>query len=323
MRIMQMVWPIAGAFTIARGSRTQALTVVVELRRDGVCGYGECTPYPRYGESVESVCDLIGSIRIAVENGFDRQDLQRLLPPGAARNAVDCALWDLEAKTTGSSAAQLAGLAMMEPRTTAYTISLGSPEEMAGNARAAANRELLKIKLGADGDSERMQAVREAAPDARLILDANEGWTDENAGDLLEVAHAIGASLVEQPLPVGKDGILAEIEHTVPVCADESLHTQADLPGLRARYDCVNIKLDKTGGLTEALATQRAARALGLQIMIGCMVASSLAMAPAMILAQDAEFVDLDGPLLLAEDCDHPIEYPGSLINPPSPLLWG
>ncbi len=323
IQIRPEVWPIAGSFTIARGSRTEVQTVVVEIERAGIVGRGECTPYPRYNESVESVSQLIESIRTALENGFDRDDLQRLLPAGAARNAVDCALWDLEAKSTGKTAVDLAGLAPLEAQLTAYTISLGRPEQMAGDTRKAASRKLLKIKLGADGDGARMLAVREAAPDARLILDANEGWCEQNVEAMLAIAMRIGADVVEQPLPAAGDDILSGIKRPVAVCADESFHTRSDLPSLREKYDCVNIKLDKTGGLSEALLVQRQARELGFQIMVGCMVASSLAMAPAILLAQDAEFVDLDGPLLLANDCEHPISYPGSMIEPASRLLWG
>lgn len=323
IRILPTVWPIAGSFTIARGSRTQVQTVVVEIERAGIVGRGECTPYPRYNESVESVTQLIESIRIAVENGFDRDDLSRLLPAGAARNAVDCALWDLEAKSSGKTVAELAGLPPLEAQLTAYTISLGTPGQMAEDTRKAVSRKLLKIKLGSEDDEARMLAVREAAPEAKLILDANEGWSKQNVEQMLAVAKLIGAEVVEQPLPAADDSILSTIERPVSVCADESFHTRNDLAGLRTKYDCLNIKLDKTGGLSEALLVQKEARKHGFQIMVGCMVASSLAMAPAMLLAQDAEFVDLDGPLLLASDCDHPISYPGSMIEPPSRLLWG
>lgn len=319
----QCRWPFAGNFTIARGSRTTVDTIHVLIEENGHTGRAECTPYPRYDESVDSVVTLIESMRDAVECGLDRQELQTGLSAGAARNALDCALWDLEAKKSGTSAAELAAVTPLKPVTTAYTISLGPPEKMAADAARASHRELLKIKLGSNGDEERMHAVREAVPHARLILDANEGWSASELPNLMQTARSIGADLIEQPLPAGKDEMLSQIERLVPVCADESLHTRDQLADLRDRYDCINIKLDKTGGLTEALLLHRQARKQGFQIMVGCMAASSLAMAPALLLAQDAEFVDLDGPLLLAEDFKPPLVYSGSLVNPPDPALWG
>jgi L-alanine-DL-glutamate epimerase-like enolase superfamily enzyme len=245
------------------------------------------------------------------------------MPQGAARNAVDCALWDLEAKRAGERAWALAGIAAPTPLITAYTLSLGAPEVMAAEARRQARRPLLKIKLGADGDPERMRAVREAAPDAALIVDANEGWGEAMLEANLAAAAACGVALVEQPLPAGKDDLLADIPHPVPVCADESVHSPEDLPRLRRLYDAVNIKLDKTGGLTAGLSLRRAAEDLGLRIMVGCMVGTSLAMAPAVLLAQGAEWVDLDGPLLLARDREPGLRYEGSLVHPPTPELWG
>ncbi|MGA9602993.1 MAG: dipeptide epimerase, partial [Methyloceanibacter sp.] len=249
--------------------------------------------------------------------------LQSLLPPGAARNALDCALWDLEAKQSGKRAAELAGLPPLHPVTTAFTLSLGSPEAMAAKAREACHYPLLKLKFGGDGDKERLRAVREAVPLARLIVDANEAWQPHDVESLLAAAAAEGVELVEQPLPAGRDGLLAQIERPVPVCADESVHDSASLEALASRYDAVNIKLDKTGGLTEALRTATLARALGLKIMVGSMVATSLAIAPALLLAQEADFVDLDGPLLLARDRVPGLSYEGALVFPPEPALWG
>ncbi|QAY95988.1 L-Ala-D/L-Glu epimerase [Methylovirgula ligni] len=315
-------FPIAGAFVISRGAKTEAVTVVATIEAGGHRGRGECVPYARYGESIESVVAQIESLRHDIETGTGRDALQRLLPHGAARNALDCALWDLEAKIQGLSAFELAGLAPPEPVVTAYTLSLGTPEAMAAAARAA-NRPLLKLKLAGDGDAERLAAVRAAVPAATLIVDANEAWSAANLDANLAACVAQGVALIEQPLPAGEDAILAEIAHPVPLCADESLHDRADLAHLRGRYEAINIKLDKTGGLTEALALATAAEALGLQLMIGCMVASSLAMAPALLLAGRARYVDLDGPLLLARDRPDGLLYEGARVFPAAPALWG
>ncbi len=315
-------FPIAGAFVISRGAKTEAVTVVATIEAGGHRGRGECVPYARYGESIESVVAQIESLRRDIETGTGRDTLQRLLPHGAARNALDCALWDLEAKIRDLSAFELAGLAPPEPVVTAYTLSLGTPEAMAAAARAA-NRPLLKLKLAGDGDTERLAAVRAAAPAATLIVDANEAWSAANLDANLAACVAQGVVLIEQPLPAGEDAILAEIAHPVPLCADESLHDRADLAHLRGRYEAINIKLDKTGGLTEALALATAAEALGFQLMIGCMVASSLAMAPALLLAGRARYVDLDGPLLLARDRPEGLVYEGARVFPAAPALWG
>ena len=323
MEIKAEVFPIAGSFTISRGARTHAHVVRVVLQENGHTAQGECVPYPRYDESVDSVTAQIEAARATIESGCGREELQKIMPAGAARNAVDCALWDLEAKASGKTAAEIAGLPPLKPAITAFTISLGDPEKMFGDARKAAHRELLKVKLGGDGDAERIAAVRDGAPDSTIILDANEAWRESLFEPLMAAAVKAGAALVEQPLPAGEDAILKSAVRPVPVCADESLHTRAELAALRERYDCVNIKLDKAGGLTEALMLQREARTLGFQIMTGCMVGTSLGMAPAMLIAQDAAFVDLDGPLLLAEDREPPIEFPGSSIMPPPRALWG
>jgi L-alanine-DL-glutamate epimerase-like enolase superfamily enzyme len=316
-------FPIAGSFTISRGAKTEAVTVVAELRQGGRTGRGECVPYPRYGETPEATLKALEAIREAVSDGFDRQALQTAMPAGAARNALDCAFVDLEAKCGGKRAWDLLGRPAPQPCTTAYTISLGSPDAMAAATAKAAHRPLLKIKLGGDGDGERIAAVRRAAPKSELIVDANEAWTPSDLERNLAACAEAGVTLVEQPLPSGWDDMLGRIRRPVRVCADESVHDRKSLEGLRGRYDAVNIKLDKTGGLTEALAMADAANAVGFDIMVGCMVATSLAMAPAMLLTAQARFVDLDGPLLLARDRDHGLRYDGSLVHPPDAALWG
>jgi L-alanine-DL-glutamate epimerase-like enolase superfamily enzyme len=314
---------IAGSFAISRGARTEAATVVAEVSRGGLVGRGECVPYPRYGETPEATLRAIEGLREKISGGLDRYGLQAGMPAGAARNAVDCALIDLEAKCSDQRAWTLLGRKEPQPCMTAYTISLAAPEAMAMATARAAHRPLLKIKLGGDGDQERIAAVRRAAPKAELIVDANEAWTPANLERNLAACAEAGVTLVEQPLPAGGDGLLAKIRRPLAVCADESAHDRRSLDGLRERYDVVNIKLDKTGGLTEALNMADAARALGFDIMIGCMVATSLSMAPAMLLTPLARFVDLDGPLLLAQDRDHGLRYDGSLVHPPEPALWG
>jgi L-alanine-DL-glutamate epimerase-like enolase superfamily enzyme len=316
-------WPIAGAFTISRGAKTEAVTVVAEVSQGGHTGRGECVPYARYGETPEATLAALLSMRAALRKGLSRQALQGALPAGAARNALDCALIDLEAKIGGRRAWELLGRPAPRACTTAFTISLGTPEAMAAATAKAANRPLLKIKLGGDGDGDRIAAVRREAPESELIVDANEAWTPANLEQNLAACEAVGVTLIEQPLRAGQDGLLARIRRPVAVCADESVHDRASLDGLRERYDAINIKLDKTGGLTEALAMADAARALGFEIMVGCMVATSLAMAPAMLLTPQARFVDLDGPLLLAGDRDGGLRYDGSTVYPPEAALWG
>lgn len=323
LEIARESWPIAGSFTIARGSKTVADVVVVTLRRGARQGRGECVPYPRYGETVEGVAAALERARAAIEAGARRDDVPRLVEPRAARNALDCALWDLEAKCSGMPVWQLAGLAAPEPVITAFTLSLDRPEAMAGAARLAADRPLLKIKLGQDGDEERLRCIREAAPAARLIVDANEGWTAGKLEALLSVCAETGVELVEQPLPAADDEALRHVARSVPVCADESLHDRGGLASLVGKYDAINIKLDKTGGLTEALALAQQARRMGFKLMVGCMLATSLGMAPAVLLAQLADVVDLDGPLLLKRDRLPGLRYEGSLMHPPSPALWG
>lgn len=316
-------WPIAGAFTIARGAKTEAHVVVATVTEGGVVGRGEATPYARYGETVEGELQRIESARAAVEAGADRIALQDLLPPGAARNALDCALWDLEAKRAGRPAWALAGRARLDPVKTCYTISLGDPAAMAEAARANQRRPFLKLKIGGPGDLDRVAAVREAAPRSRLVVDANEALTFDDLRRLAPEFARLDVKLIEQPLPAGADAELEGFESPVLLCADESLHTRTELDACARRYGCVNVKLDKTGGLTEALALTAAARERGLAVMAGCMVATSLAMAPALIVAQGAEFVDLDGPLLLARDREPGLNFVGSVVEPPPAALWG
>jgi L-alanine-DL-glutamate epimerase-like enolase superfamily enzyme len=310
---------LADAFTISRGTKTAAEVVTVCAEAGGYRGYGECVPYARYGESRASVKAQIKALPVDVT----RATLQGLLPPGAARNAVDCALWDLEARCAGVRVWDLAGLPAPGPQITAFTLSLDTPDEMRRAAERHRHRPILKIKLGTPDDLPRLEAVRAGAPVSRIIVDANEGWSVEAYTALAPHLLALGVDLVEPPLPAGADGALAGIARPVPVCADESCHDAASLPALRGKYDVVNIKLDKTGGLTGALALRDAALAEGFGVMVGCMVGSSLAMAPAVLVAQGAAFTDLDGPLLLAEDRAHPLHYDERGIHPPDRDLWG
>ncbi|MCG7621872.1 N-acetyl-D-Glu racemase DgcA [Epibacterium sp. Ofav1-8] len=313
------VFKLAQVFTISRGSRTEAKVLTVRVEDGDHVGWGECVPYARYDETLESVTAQIE----ALPDVFARAELQRLLPAGAARNAVDCALWDLEAKKAGKPVWELAGLDQPGPEITAYTLSLASPEEMQKQAAENAHRPLLKIKLGTPEDMPRLEAVRAGAPEARIIIDANEGWSAEVYAELAPHLVRLGVELVEQPLPAGEDEALIGMERPVPVCADESAHDCASLPKLKGKYDVVNIKLDKTGGLTEALKLRDAALAEGYQVMVGCMVGSSLAMAPATLVAQGALVTDLDGPLLLAEDRPEPLTFDAEGVHPPRPALWG
>jgi len=317
-------FPIAGSFTISRGSKTSAEVIVVTLEEDGASGRGEGLPYPRYDETVEGCIAAIEAERPAIEAGISRTDVAGLVAPKAARNALDCALWDLEAKRTGNPVWQLAGLEEPRPLVTAYTISFGSPEAMGAAAAKAASRPVLKLKLGGEGDIERLEAVRQAAPKTRLIVDGNEGCSPETLGDLAAAAARLGIELIEQPLPAGDDDALRQLKRRpVPICADESAHDAASLPRLIGKYDAVNIKLDKTGGLTGALELARSAEKAGFTLMTGCMLASSLSMAPAMLVGQLSQVVDLDAPLLLAGDRAPGIRYDGSLMYPPPPELWG
>ena len=324
LHVETQTFPLAAAFSISRGTKTEANVVVVELRDGPYVGRGECVPYARYGESLDSVMAQIEGVGDALRGGAGPAEIQPLLPAGAARNAVDCALWDLEAKRFAMPVWKLANLTKApEAVTTAYTISLGAPEAMAASARANAHRPLMKLKLTGEGDLERVSAVREAAPDTALIVDANEGWNPDQVEPFSAALAKLGVQLIEQPLPADRDEALASLSHPVPICADESAHARHGLEQLIGRYDVINIKLDKTGGLTEALALKDAAMAAGLGIMVGCMVGTSLGMAPAFLVAQGARFVDLDGPLLLAKDRADGFVFEGSRMLPPSPALWG
>jgi L-alanine-DL-glutamate epimerase-like enolase superfamily enzyme len=315
IRVTRDTFQLAEVFTISRGSRTEAQVLTVHIEKDGHIGRGECVPYARYGETLDSVAAQI--------EGFATGTALADMPAGAARNAVDCALWDLQAKASGQRAWDIADQPTPDPVTSADTLSLDTPDNMRTSAAKHAHRPLLKIKLGTPDDMARLEAVRAGAPKAAIIVDANEGWTAEVYTDLAPHLIRLGVQMVEQPLPAGEDEMLAEIARPLPICADESCHDRASLPGLKGKYDMVNIKLDKTGGLTEALALRDAARAEGYTVMVGCMVGSSLAMAPAMIVAQGAEIVDLDGPLLLAEDRTPPLRFDGSTVYPPDAALWG
>ena len=319
LTINRDVFPLAQVFTISRGSRTEAKVLSVQINRNGQSGWGECVPYARYEETAASVSAQIKSLPEA----FDRQSLYELLPPGAARNAVDCALWDLEAKESGKRAWHLAGLPTPGPEITAYTLSLDSPKNMRAQAAVHAHRPLLKIKLGTPDDMPRLEAVRSGAPRSDIIVDANEGWSAEVYADLAPHLLRLGVKLVEQPLPAADDDALLDLKRPVPVCADESAHDRTSLKHLAGKYDVVNIKLDKTGGLTEALALKRDALAQGFEVMVGCMVGSSLAMAPATLVAQGALITDLDGPRLLAEDRATPMHFDAAGIHPPDAALWG
>ena len=318
-------WPLRQRFAIARGSKIAADTISVAISENGHTGFGEAVPYQRYGESMETVSAAIEGVQAAIEGGLNRSDLQDALLPGAARNALDCALWDLQAKQSGVAAWQTAGLAALQPKTSAYTIVLDDALRMAERAAAAQAYPLLKIKLGgADGlmaDITRLSAIAEARPDAQLIVDSNEGWQADELARYADKLGQFGVSFFEQPVPQAQEAALNAI--SLPFCADESVHDSSDIAALPEAYSWVNIKLDKTGGLTEALACIKAARAADKKIMVGCMVASSLAMAPAMLLAQQADMIDLDGPLFLTEDCPHGLRYDGAQVFPPDPKLWG
>lgn len=317
-------WPIRGTFTVSRGGKKEADVVVVTIRDGAHSGLGECVPYPHYGETVRSVQEQIASVKEKIEQGASRDELQRLLPAGAARNALDCALWDLEAKRKGKTIWGLVGIENPKPMQTAYTVSLDIPRAMAKVAADAAQHySLLKIKLGGDGDEERLKQIREAAPRARLTVDANEGWNESNVEKMVHACESVGVELIEQPLPAKNDEALRGLKTSIKLCADESAHTSSDIQKLVGRYGAVNIKLDKTGGLTEALAMARKAKGAGLSVMAGCMVSTSLSMAPATVIAQLADYVDLDGPLLLERDREPSIQYQDDAILPTTPELWG
>jgi L-Ala-D/L-Glu epimerase len=315
-------WPLRETFRISRGSRTEARVVVVAINDGEFTGHGECVPIARYQQSTESVLAQIASVRNALP--LDRDRLQQLLPPGAARNAVDCALWDLEAKRSGKRAWELANLAMVDQVETSFTVSLDTPEKMAAVANANRRAPLLKLKLGGDDlDLARVEAAHEAAPRARLLVDANESWTAEHYRRAVPKLKTLGVELIEQPFPADADEVLETLEHPVPVCADESCHTSADLSRLTNRYEAINVKLDKTGGLTEALRMCTRAREGEFKILVGCMVCTSLSVAPARLLASNADYVDLDGPLLLTRDRENGLNYQDRKIGLPARKLWG
>ena len=313
------IFPLAHVFRISRGARTQAEVVTVTIEKDGVTGRGECVPYARYNETLESVIKQVESLPADI----DKETLQDTLPPGAARNAVDCALWDFECKKRDQRIWKIAGIQVPEQKITAYTLSLDEPENMFKQAQKNSNRPLLKIKLGTPNDMPRLEAVRKGAPNSEIIVDANEGWDAELYSQLAPELVRLGVKLVEQPLPADQDDDLIGLPRPLPICADESCHDRKSLEKLIGKYDFVNIKLDKTGGLTEALQLKDKALEAGFKIMVGCMVGSSLAMAPATLIAQNATFVDLDGPLLLAHDRRHGLLYDESWVHPPLKDLWG
>ena len=316
------IWPLKEVFRISRGSRTEAQVVVVTVSDGKHTGRGEGVPIKRYNQNIASVLAQIESVK-RVPN-LDRHLAQKLLPTGAARNALDCALWDLEAKRSGKRMWELANLPIVDQVETSFTISLDSPEKMAASAKANSNQRILKLKLGGDAlDLQRVEAVREAAPMSRLLIDANESWSLKHYRKIIPALKGLGVELVEQPFPADADEVLESLDHPVPVCADESCHTTTDLPRLKNRYEVINVKLDKTGGLTEALRLCEQARESGFKLLIGCMVGTSLSMAPARLLASAAEWVDLDGPLLLARDCDHALPYENGRIGIPPRELWG
>lgn len=316
-------WLIEGSFTISRGSRTHANVVVVELQQGEHTGRGECVPYARYDESIESVIAELAALEDKIVAGLTRQEMQSLLPSGAARNALDCAYWDLTCKQSGQRIWQQLEVAQPESVITAFTLSLDTPERMKAAAIKNAHRPLLKLKLAGEGDVERVAAVREGSPNARIIVDANEGWNEAQYLEMVPELVKLNVEMIEQPFPASDDGALAHLPRPITLCADESCHDSSSLKNIIGRYDMINIKLDKTGGLTEAIALKEEAEKAGLQIMVGCMVATSLAMAPAFIVAQNVQIVDLDGPLLLAEDRQSGIQFDESLMNVYQAALWG
>lgn len=321
INIEKQSYPIRGEFRISRGAKTEAEVIFCQIEQDGLIGHSECVPYSRYGEDMDSVFAQIEAVKYRDQTDLEKQIAK--IKPGAARNALDCAMWDWKAKSGGKPVADQICRMTPRPVETAFTLSLDTPDRMADAARAASHRTVIKIKLGGDNDIACMHAVTANAPNSRIIIDANEAWTGEIFAQMMREASRLKIALIEQPLPVDDDDLLRGIPHPVPICADESVHTSAELGKLRGKYDFVNIKLDKTGGLTEALRLREKARELGFGIMVGCMVGTSLAMAPAVLLAQDAEFIDLDGPLLLAKDRSPALHYFGSTVSPPTSSLWG
>ncbi len=323
LTVTRRAWPLARPFSTPHGARTVADVVVAELYDGNARGRGECVPLQRYGESVDSVIAALEAMKAAVFSGLNRDTLQDAMPPGAARNALDCAFWDIDAKRTYCSVADMAGLNADAPVVTSFTLAFDTPENMAEQAAANRARPIFTVKLGGDGDIERVRAVRQAAPASRLFVDVNESWTESQLAALMPMLVDLRVELIEQPLPADADDALARMEHPIPLCADESCRTIADLDRLGGKYEAINIKLDKVGGLTEALALAAEAKRRGLRIMAGGMIGTSLGIAPALLVAQHANIVDLDGPLHLAIDRGAGLRYTGSTINPADPNLWG
>lgn len=323
LAVSDEAWPLARPFAISRGTKTEAHVVIAEINDGGARGRGECVPYAHYDETVHGVSEQIKGQTGAVAFGLDGYGLSERLSAGAARNALDSALWDLQAKMTGMRVWDLVELPAPAPAVTATTIGIGAPGDMGAQARALASSPLIKVKLDDTDVVERLEAVRAEAPTSRLIIDPNEGWSVSALANYAPELVRLGVEMIEQPVPTGNDAGLADFESPIPICADEACHTVADLPGLVGKYQMINIKLDKTGGLTEALFLARAAEQVGMGIMVGCMVATSLAMAPATLLGGFAEFLDLDGPLLLKEDRPDGLTFEDGLIHPPKPELWG
>jgi L-Ala-D/L-Glu epimerase / N-acetyl-D-glutamate racemase len=323
LHVRAETWPLAQVFRISRGAKTEAHVLVAEVEEGGARGWAEAVPYARYNQTIESSLADIEGVRARIEAGAGRDALQDMLPEGAARNALDCALWDLEAKRTGMPVWRLAGLSEPGDLVTAYTLSIDTPEAMGASAAQNAHRPLLKVKLDGDAVLERLKAVRRGAPDSRLVVDANEAWTVALLKEIGEELASLGVDMIEQPLPAGSDAGLAGLDCPIVLCADESCHGADTVADLTDRYGMVNIKLDKTGGLTGALALRRAALEAGMEIMVGCMVGTSLAMAPAMLVAEGATVVDLDGPLLMKADRNPGIAYDGNVMHPTPAALWG
>jgi L-alanine-DL-glutamate epimerase-like enolase superfamily enzyme len=323
LTVIRRAWPLARPLMTADGIKTTVDVVVAEISDGDSRGRGEGVPLRRYGESIDSVVAELEAMKGAVFSGLDRDTLQHAMPPGAARNALDCAFWDIDAKRTYRSVAELAGLGVVSPVVTAFTVAFDTPDKMAEQAVANRTRPLLRLELGGDGDVERVRAVREAAPAARIIVDANESWNEPQLREYMPMLIDLRVALIEQPLPADADDALARLEHPIPLCADESCRTLADLDRLDGKYQVINIKLDKVGGLTEALALAEEAKRRGLRIMVGGVISTSLGIAPTLLVAQQAEIVDLDGPLRLALDRGAGLRYDGSTIRPADPKLWG
>jgi len=319
-------------FSISRGESDNFDVVIVKLEQNGIMGWGESSPTERYCETAYKTISLIENFRKELENGISRNEIQSMMPKGAARNAVDCAMWDLEAKMANkrvwelsefSKHLQIDNLGKPKIVTTVYSIGLDTPKKMGYLAKKNSKRPILKIKLTGDGDLERLNSIKENAPDSRLIVDANEGWEPEHYSRFVPEFLKLGVEMIEQPFPADKDNLLKNFDHPIPICADESCHDRNDLPHLEGLYEFINIKLDKTGGLSEAMYLQKEAESKGFKTMVGCMSSTSLGIAPAFLIAQHAKIIDLDAPLYLYNDRSFPIKYELSNVFPPSEHLWG